>query len=81
MLLTSPGLFDSAPDVLWPGPCCVPVVLIAKAKAASVYKGRTPTISGIEIKKLKNDGLGTTEIAKRLGIGRASVYRALGQSL
>ena len=51
---------------------------IAKAKAAGVYKGRKPTIGGIEIKKLKDEGLGATEIAKRLGIGRASVYRALG---
>jgi DNA invertase Pin-like site-specific DNA recombinase len=51
---------------------------IAKAKAAGVYKGRKPTISGIEVKKLKDEGLGATEIAKRLGIGRASVYRALG---
>jgi DNA invertase Pin-like site-specific DNA recombinase len=51
---------------------------IAKAKAAGVYKGRKPTISGPEIRKLKKDGLGATEIAKRLGIGRASVYRALG---
>jgi DNA invertase Pin-like site-specific DNA recombinase len=51
---------------------------IAKAKAAGIYKGRKPTISGIEITKLRNEGLGATEIAKRLGIGRASVYRALG---
>jgi DNA invertase Pin-like site-specific DNA recombinase len=51
---------------------------IAKAKAAGVYKGRKPTISGAEIKKLNDEGLGATEIAKRLGIGRASVYRALG---
>jgi DNA invertase Pin-like site-specific DNA recombinase len=50
---------------------------IAKAKAAGVYKGRKPTISGAEIRKLKEDGLGATEIAKRLGIGRASVYRGL----
>ena len=51
---------------------------IAKAKAAGVYKGRKPTISSAEVRKLKDDGLGATEIAKRLGIGRASVYRALG---
>jgi DNA invertase Pin-like site-specific DNA recombinase len=51
---------------------------IAKAKAAGVYKGRKATISSTEVRKLKDDGLGATEIAKRLGIGRASVYRALG---
>jgi DNA invertase Pin-like site-specific DNA recombinase len=51
---------------------------IAKAKAAGVYKGRKPKISNTEIKKLRADGLGATEIAKRLKIGRASVYRALG---
>jgi DNA invertase Pin-like site-specific DNA recombinase len=50
---------------------------IAKAKAAGVYKGRKPTISSAEVQKLKDAGLGATEIAKRLGIGRASVYRAL----
>jgi DNA invertase Pin-like site-specific DNA recombinase len=50
---------------------------IAKAKAAGVYKGRKPTISSAEVRKLKDDGFGATEIAKRLGIGRASVYRAL----
>jgi DNA-binding IclR family transcriptional regulator len=29
------------------------------------------------IRALKAEGLGATEIAKRLGIGRASVYRVL----
>jgi hypothetical protein len=29
------------------------------------------------VEKLKADGLGATEIAKRLNIGRASVYRVL----
>jgi DNA invertase Pin-like site-specific DNA recombinase len=53
---------------------------IAKAKVAGVYKGRKPTISSAEVKKLKEDGLGATEIAKRLGIGRASVYRALADA-
>jgi DNA invertase Pin-like site-specific DNA recombinase len=53
---------------------------IAKAKAAGVYKGRPVTIDATviaEIKALRSAGLGASEIAKRLDIGRASVYRAL----
>ncbi len=30
------------------------------------------------VAKLREEGLGPTEIAKRLGIGRASVYRVMG---
>lgn len=51
---------------------------IVKAKAAGVYKGRKPTIDPRAITSLKQQGLGATEIAKRLGIGRASVYRVAG---
>lgn len=51
---------------------------ISKAKAAGVYKGRKPSIPAGEIRALKAEGLGATEIAKRLGIGRASVYRIWG---
>lgn len=50
---------------------------IAKAKDAGVYKGRKRTIDSAEVAKLAGDGMGATEIAKRLKIGRASVYRAL----
>lgn len=50
---------------------------IAKAKAAGVYKGRKPTIDTDEVKRLTDEGVGPSEIAKRLGIGRASVYRVL----
>jgi DNA invertase Pin-like site-specific DNA recombinase len=50
---------------------------IAKAKAEGVYKGRKPSIDQAQVAKLKAEGLGTTEIAKRLNIGRASVYRVL----
>ena len=50
---------------------------IAKAKAAGVYKGRPATIDDTEVRKLSAEGKGATEIAKILGIGRASVYRAL----
>jgi DNA invertase Pin-like site-specific DNA recombinase len=48
---------------------------IAKAKAAGVYRGRKPSIDQGQVEKLKAVGLGATEIAKRLNIGRASVYR------
>jgi DNA invertase Pin-like site-specific DNA recombinase len=52
---------------------------IAKAKQAGVYKGRKPSVPTDEIKRLAADGLGATAIAKTLGVGRASVYRALGE--
>jgi DNA invertase Pin-like site-specific DNA recombinase len=52
---------------------------IAQAKARGVYRGRKPSIDTAEIRRLRQqDGLGATAIARRLGIGRASVYRALG---
>lgn len=51
---------------------------IAKAKAAGVYKGRKPTVPVTEVRELYHGGMGPQEIAKKLGIGRASVYRALG---
>ena len=50
---------------------------IAKAKAAGVYRGRTPSIDPARVSELKDQGLGASEIAKALGIGRASVYRVL----
>src|SRR6201991_566740 len=47
---------------------------IAKAKEAGVYKGGPATIDPAEVLRLKNEeGLGPTEIAARLKIGRASV--------
>jgi DNA invertase Pin-like site-specific DNA recombinase len=50
---------------------------IAKAKAAGVYKGRPAKLDGAEIRKLKAEGIGASEIARRLGIARDSVYRLL----
>jgi DNA invertase Pin-like site-specific DNA recombinase len=52
---------------------------IAKAKAAGVYKGRKATVDVSRIRTLKQQGIGPSAIAKTLGIGRASVYRALGE--
>ncbi|MUZ75909.1 helix-turn-helix domain-containing protein [Agrobacterium vitis] len=51
---------------------------IAAAKGRGVYKGRKPKLDIGEIRRLRAEGVGPTEIAKALGIGRASVYRALG---
>ena len=52
---------------------------IAKAKAQGRYKGRVPTArrKSDEIIRLKEEGVRPSEIASRLGIGRASVYRGL----
>ena len=50
---------------------------IAKAKADGVYKGRPPSIDATKVRELKAQGIGATEIARVLKIGRASVYRAL----
>jgi DNA invertase Pin-like site-specific DNA recombinase len=52
---------------------------IAKAKAAGVYKGRRPSVDVLQVRALKQEGIGPSAIAKTLGIGRASVYRALGE--
>ncbi|EAQ29958.1 DNA invertase gene rlgA [Erythrobacter sp. NAP1] len=50
---------------------------IAKAKAAGVYKGRKKTIDTKEIIRLHKQGVTPSQIAKKLGISRASVYRHL----
>ena len=52
---------------------------IAKAKAAGKYKGRKPTAraKADEVLALKSQGIGPAEIARRLDMGRASVYRIL----
>jgi DNA invertase Pin-like site-specific DNA recombinase len=52
---------------------------IAQAKRDGRYKGRAPTVQrqAAEIIRLKNTGVTPTEIAMKLGIGRASVYRVL----
>ena len=49
-----------------------------EAKEKGVYKGRKQTVDVAKIRELASEGLMKTEIAKRLGVGRATVYRALG---
>jgi DNA invertase Pin-like site-specific DNA recombinase len=51
---------------------------IAKAKAAGKYRGRKASIDPVQIAALKDAGLGASAIARKLGIGRASVYRVSG---
>ncbi|KQT03174.1 integrase [Rhizobium sp. Leaf391] len=50
---------------------------IAKAKAEGAYKGRKPSIDAERVLGLVAEGKGASEIAKVLGIGRASVYRVI----
>ena len=50
---------------------------IAKAKEKGVYKGRKAKIDVEKIKRLKEEGLGATAIAKQMKIHRDSVYRLL----
>jgi DNA invertase Pin-like site-specific DNA recombinase len=54
---------------------------IAKAKEAGVYKGRKPTVDAILVRELHQQGCRPSQIAATLGIGRASVYRAIAGSL
>lgn len=50
---------------------------IAKAKAAGVYKGRPASVNASQVRQLRAEGKRPVDIARLLGIGRASVYRAL----
>jgi DNA invertase Pin-like site-specific DNA recombinase len=53
---------------------------ITAAKARGVYRGRKPSIDPAEVQRLRTEErLGAAAIARRLGIGRASVYRALAR--
>jgi DNA invertase Pin-like site-specific DNA recombinase len=52
---------------------------IQRAKAEGRYRGRKPTARArsAEVNALKAEGVRPVDIARRLGIGRASVYRVL----
>jgi DNA invertase Pin-like site-specific DNA recombinase len=50
---------------------------IEAAKLKGAYKGRPASIRPEEVRELHRQGLGATAIARRLEIGRASVYRCL----
>jgi DNA invertase Pin-like site-specific DNA recombinase len=56
---------------------------IANAKADGAYKGRQPTArakAADDVLRLANEGVTRQEIASRLGIGVASVYRILADA-
>jgi DNA invertase Pin-like site-specific DNA recombinase len=55
---------------------------IADAKAAGRYKGRKPTAraKAADAVKLFREGRRVSQVAQQLGIGRASVYRALADA-
>lgn len=52
---------------------------ISAAKARGAYKGRAPTAlaKSADVIALHGEGVGASEIALRLGISRASVYRII----
>ena len=52
---------------------------INAAKARGVYKGGKPSTKPDEIRRLRKEGLGATAIARKLGVGRASVYRVMAR--
>lgn len=55
---------------------------IAKAKSEGKYRGRAPTAraKAPEVLQLKAEGKTVAEIAKTVGISRASIYRALNEA-
>lgn len=64
------GLLDGGERVSW-GRC--EIEGIAKAKAAGVYRGRKPSVPVDDVRRLHEAGTRPSDIAKQLGIGRASV--------
>ena len=55
---------------------------IERAKRLGRYRGRAPTARAKlrEMQKLAGEGLRPTEIAQRLGVSRASIYRLLAEA-
>ncbi|WP_404408405.1 recombinase family protein [Pseudidiomarina marina] len=50
---------------------------IEKAKQRGVYKGRKKSVDRDKVLELRQQGVKKMQIAKKLGIGRATVYRIL----
>ena len=52
----------------------------AKEKNPEKYRGRPASIDASKITLMKAQGIGASEIARRMGIGRASVYRVISET-
>ena len=52
---------------------------IALAKQRGAYKGRKPSVDREKVLELHREGVAKAQIAKRLDIGRATVYRILDE--
>lgn len=52
-------------------------IAVARAKNPEKYRGRPAKIDVGRVREMHQAGIGATEIAKKMGIGRASVYRLL----
>ena len=53
---------------------------IEKARAQGRYRGRPKSIDAGEVRNLLSTGMGPTAVAKKLGIGRASIYRVVQET-
>ncbi len=54
---------------------------ITRAKLAGVYRGRPASLDPARVFELRKEGLGATEIAKRLKCSRSAIYKILGTPL
>ena len=52
---------------------------IEKARANGVYKGRPITLDHAKVNALAAEGIGATEIARRMGCSRGAVYKVLNR--
>lgn len=50
---------------------------IEKAEAAGVYKGRPVSLDHEKVVKLREQGVGATEIARQMKCSRSAVYKVL----
>lgn len=53
---------------------------IAKARAAGAYKGRKPSVPRSEILAEASAGTSPSELARRFGVARSSIYRVLSEA-